>query len=426
MAAGLAVSQAGTATAADSLTSLGDVTGAGDVAVGGGKVFIAMDDRIIVADTQGVLTGSVAGLSEARDLITTPDGTRLYAALRWSHEVAEINTADLAVIRRINLSAYQCPDRLALSGNRLWVSYGCPASSVGGAVGLDLSTATPQPVPIPTGSLPEAPEIAAAGNTLVVASFWDLRVYDTQNGAATLRGAIDAYDHQLWNGWGRVALAPDGLTAYTTPGSANDFDAWDLTSLTKARSYGKEEGVLDYGHITVSPDGTQVAVSRNTNDVNDDPLVLFDLSSGEKTQTFAQTHVEFKDLAFSGSDVFAVVERSGDRTLHLWRLHGATLPSCKLVLNGPDTSGRFKQVTFTGQLTRHDGSAPGVQTLTATRRPWGEDFQPLPDVTTNADGTFTFTNVPGVETTWTYKVYYDNTSGSRNCSASKTVEVSGW
>ncbi len=65
-----------------------------------------------------------------------------------------------------------------------------------------------------------------------------------------------------------------------------------------------------------------------------------------------------------------------------------------------------------------------MQTLTVSRRAWGEnDFAPLPDASTDADGTFTFTDVPRVETTWTYKVDYDNTPDSRSCSATKTVEV---
>jgi WD40 repeat protein len=420
---GLVVTQATTATAADSLTFLGDVTGAGDIAVGGGKVFVATDDRIIVADTEGTLTSAITGLSEVRDLVTTPDGTRLYAAVRGSHEVTEINTADLAITRRIDLTAYPCPGRLALSGNWLWVSHGCPAASSGGALGLDLSTATPQPVPIPTGGLANPPQIAAAANTLVVVDFWNLRVYDLQDGALTLRGAIDSYDHELWNGWGAVALAPDGLTAYT-PGSANDINTWDLTTLTKARSYGKEEGVLGYGNITVSPDGTQMAVSRDTDDVNDEPLVLFDVDTGVKAQLFDQSLIWTHGLAFSGSDLFAVVEKTIDRSFHLWRLHGASLPSCKIVVTGPEQTRLFRTITFTGQLTEHDGSAPGVQPLTVAFRQWDGTTTALPNVTTNADGTFTFTHKPMIVDTLSYDVYRDNTPGSRSCEATAAVNVS--
>ncbi|WP_432921394.1 YncE family protein [Microbispora sp. CA-135349] len=91
---------------------------------GGGKVFVAGDDRIVVADADGTLNGAVTGLSGALGLAITPDGTRLYAALRGSNEVAEINAADLTVTRRFNLAEYPCPTNLALSGNHLWVGYG--------------------------------------------------------------------------------------------------------------------------------------------------------------------------------------------------------------------------------------------------------------------------------------------------------------
>ncbi|MCP2354993.1 hypothetical protein HD597_002013 [Nonomuraea thailandensis] len=427
LVAGLAVSQAPAAMAADSLTPLGHVAVTSDIAAAAGKVFVALDDRIVVADTQGVVTGNITGLAEVRDLVTNPDGTRLYAALRGSHEVIEINTDDLAILRRIGLGAYQCPSRLAMSGHRLWVSHGCPWNSSGGALGLDLSVPAPQPSVVPAGNLAQAPRIAAAGSTLVVADFWDLRVYDLQDGVPALRGAIDAYDHGLSNGWGQIALTSDGATAITTPGAVNDFDAWDLTTLTKSRSYGKEEGTLGYGSPTISPDGKQVAVTRGTDDVEDAPLVLFDLNTGAAVETFDQSLVAIYDLVFSGSDLFAVIENTIDGTFHLWRMHGASLPPCKMTLTGPDTSGRFKKTTFTGRLTRPDGTNPGVQTVTVSRRPWGEsNFEPLPDVTTNADGTFTFSNVPGVETQWTYKAYYDNTADSRSCSATKVVEVSGW
>ncbi|MEU0482232.1 hypothetical protein ABZ260_23960 [Streptosporangium sp. NPDC006013] len=420
----LTVSQATTATAADSLTYLGDVTGSSDVAVGGGKVFVAMDDRIIVADTEGTLTGVITGVSETRDLVTSSDGTRLYAALRGSNEVAEINTTDLTITRRIDLTAYPCPDRLALSGHWLWVSHGCPATSSGGALSLDMSLSTPQPAPVSINPV-NAPQIVAAGNTLVLTKGKDLQVYDMQGGTVMLRGTIDAYDHGLWNGWGDIALAPDGSTAYTTPGSANDFEAWDLTTLTRTRSYGKEEGVLGYGSITVSPDGAQIAVSRDTNNVNDEPLVLFDANTGAKAQMFGASLIwTTHGLAFSDSDLFAVVEKTIDRSLHLLRLHGARLPSCKLVVTGPEKSQPGKTITFTGQLTEHDSSAPGVQQLTVALRRWDGTTTMLPDVTTNADGTYTFSHTPYFADRWSYDVYRENTPDSRSCKASVIVNVS--
>jgi hypothetical protein len=47
------------ASAADSITLLDGVTRASDLAVGGGHVFVAASDRIVVADTQGTPTTAI-------------------------------------------------------------------------------------------------------------------------------------------------------------------------------------------------------------------------------------------------------------------------------------------------------------------------------------------------------------------------------
>ncbi|MEV0231610.1 hypothetical protein [Nonomuraea sp. NPDC050786] len=428
--AGLTVSQATTATAADSLTDLGgDIPYAwGDTAVADGKVFIGTEDRIVVADTQGAVTGTITGVSDITSLVATPDGSHVYAALRYEHQVVEINPADLTIVRRFDLAAYACPTRLALSGQWLWVAFSCANYPTDGVISLDLTASTPQPVRLPLDSFEDV-ALSAAGNTLLVRSNKLLWVYDIQGGAGTLRGTIDADDYNV-DSWADAAVTPDGSAAVVSPGySGNDFDAWDMTTLTRFRSYGSEGYTLS---VTISPDGTQIAAStRPSIDGLKGPIALFDFESGAKTETIGQIRdleVLHGSLTYSGSDVFAVAQGYPNvRHYYLWRLHGAMLPPCEITLSGPDTARRFRPITFTGRLTRPDGSAPGAQTVTAARRPWGEnDFQPLMDVTTNADGTFTFSNVPGDETQWTYKVYYDNTTDSRSCSTTKVVEVSGW
>lgn len=103
---GLLTVAAPAASAADTTTDLGVTFDSytADLAVGGGRVFVSADDRIIVADTGGNLTGGVIGLSGVRELAMNAADTRLYAALTGSNEVAEIDTASLAVTRRIDLS----------------------------------------------------------------------------------------------------------------------------------------------------------------------------------------------------------------------------------------------------------------------------------------------------------------------------------
>ncbi|MGW5159222.1 hypothetical protein ACWEPN_27410 [Nonomuraea wenchangensis] len=429
LTAGLAVSQATTATAADSLTdlNLGDVQGSGDTAAAGGKVFIAMEDRIVVTDTQGGLTGSINNLAEPRGLAASTDGTRLYATLRGSNEVAEIDTATLGIIRRIDVAAHPCPDQLALSGHTLWVAHGCYAGLTGGALSLDMSAATPVPQPVPLEhAFYSSPQVAAAGNTLVMAYANALLVYELQGGAPSLRGRIDSSDHQHWNGWGEVALSPDGATAYVSPGAFNDLEAWDMTSLTLTRSYGKEEGVYLYGTMAVSADGSRVAVSRSG--PLEGPIVLFDTATGERTEVFYANvdGILQGSLTFSGTDLFAVAEAWPNvRHSYLWRMHGALLPVCKLTLTGPAETRKYSTTTFTGRLTEPDGSDPAVRQLTVSFREMGE-VTTLPGVTTNADGTFTFTHAPYGSGNLTYIVYRENTPDTRSCTASTRVYVQSW
>jgi YVTN family beta-propeller protein len=225
LAAGLVTTLAPAASAADSTTNLGSVGRGGEVAAGGGKVFVAADNRIIVADTRGALTGAITGLSGAVSLAMTPDGTRLYAALIDSNQVAEIDTAALTITRRIDLTAYPCPSNLALSGSRLWVGHGCGTSWSGGAISLDLSATSPEPVRILT-NVSGAPLVVAAGNTLVVGeaqiSPADLFVYDLSAGPATLRGVIKTESSYLKD----LAITPDGSMAVSAFEAPYIFNAW--------------------------------------------------------------------------------------------------------------------------------------------------------------------------------------------------------
>lgn len=426
LAAGLVVSATTTATAADSLTdlNLGDGTRVGHTAVGGGKVFIAVEDRIVVADTQGALTGTINDLAEPRGLAASADGTRLYATLRGSNEVAEIDTATVAVIRRIDMAAYPCPDGLALSGHTLWVAYGCYGGGTGAGLSLNMSADTPVPQPVPLESpFYGAPKIATAGNTLTLAYDSVMLVYDLQGETPSLRGRINASDHAHWNGWGEIALSPDGATAYVSPGAFNDFEVWDMTSLTRTRSYGQEQGVYSYGTIAVSPDGSRVALSRDG--AQTESVALFDTATGEKTGVFNASvdRVLPGSLAFSGTDLFAVAEASLNvRHAYLWRIHGALLPPCKLTLTGPAETRRRNTATFTGRLTEADGSDPTVRQLTVSFRGLGR-ITTLPSVTTNPDGTFTFTHAPNVASLLTYVISRDNTPDSRRCTAATNVNV---
>ncbi|MFI7635544.1 hypothetical protein [Nonomuraea sp. NPDC049400] len=100
MATTLATAASAAGTTTDLGVSLSYGSSSGDLAVGGGKVFVSAQDRIIVTNAQGDLTGSIAGLSSVYGLAAKADGSSLYAAVAVSNQVAEIDTGTLEIKRR--------------------------------------------------------------------------------------------------------------------------------------------------------------------------------------------------------------------------------------------------------------------------------------------------------------------------------------
>ncbi|MBB2911395.1 YVTN family beta-propeller protein [Streptosporangium becharense] len=427
MAAGLLVTLAPVASAADSTTYLEGVTSAGDVAVGGGKVFVAADDRIVVADAQGTPKGAITGVSGAVGLAVTPNGTRLYAALSGSNEVAEIDTAALTIVRRIDVAAYPCPSNLSLSGDRLWVGYGCRFMLNGGVLSLDLSATAPTPEPVAgSASTHSAPLVAAAGGTLVIGetdiSSADLMVYDVSVTPAVPRGEIDGHTHNH-SFLDDLAITPDGSMAIPVFGGSQ-YDGWDTTSLTRVRSYGVNTADDFSRAVAISSDGVHIAGGRG----GGTSVVLYETATAAKTYTNNSLAGDLVpgSLVLSGTDVFGVLKQFSTGRFHLWRLHGVTLPPSTMTLTAPTSTTVLEPFTMTGKLVPANGSAPGAQPLTVTRRllhGTNPRLTTLAGVTTAADGTFTVTDTPPVGETFVYRVVWDGGPDSRWSAASATVIV---
>ncbi|WP_182899110.1 WD40 repeat domain-containing protein [Microbispora sp. H10830] len=436
VAAALVVVPAPAASADDSLTDIG-ITQTGDLVAGGGKIFVSGGDQIAVTDAEGTLIGTVTGLSGAAGLAITPDATRLYAALRGSNEVAEIDTGSLTVTRRFDLAEDRCPTHLSLTGDRLWVGYGCAYTTYHvGVASLDLSAAAPEPVRFPVSPMSDAPLVAAAGNTLVVGetstSSGNLEVYDLSGAAAVKRGEIpDRFSSYMTGALYDLALTPDGSTVIPAFDFPTQYDAWDTTTLTKVRSYGADEPSGDRDSPTVvaiSPDGTQVATSGRFYK----KVKLYDTATTAKLytdQSPAQS-VMPGTLAFLGDTVYGVVgDSSGCPApqytcgFKLWRLDRATLPGSTLTMTAPADAVALEPLTVTGRLTLTDGSALAAKPLTVTRRLPDGTSATLPAATTSADGAFTFTDIPPVAGTISYRVLWDGTEDTRWSADSATVTV---
>ncbi|WP_345577410.1 hypothetical protein [Nonomuraea rosea] len=429
MAAGLVVAAAPAASAADSMTDLGvrlSLADHSEVVAGGGKVFVTAGDRVVVTDTEGALLGAITDLAGVDDVVVTPDGAHAYAALPDSHEVVEIDTAALAVTRRIDFAAYSCLTDLALSGQTLWTAHGCDLYTGGVVTRLDVSAPASQPVTVLTGQS-TTPTIAVAGNTLLLsapaASAADVLVYDVSAGSATLRGEIDG-GAPTTSSRPDLDITPDGSTAVLAFSSG--FESWDLASLTKLRDYGQDPTVrgqvIDFA---VSPDGDHLAGGWW---LGDRGVELYDLATGATTYTqkipSGWPTPRILTMAIAGNDVFSVLYTSGTTNLRLWRLEDATLLPSAVTLSAPSEGATaLEPVTLTGRLTLPDGMALGLRSLRVTRRLPDGTSTSLRHVKTKTDGTFSITDTPPTAGTVGYDVSWPGSTTVRGSTASASVVV---
>ncbi|MGR6320576.1 hypothetical protein Q2K19_22955 [Micromonospora soli] len=425
-AAGLVAATA-PAAARDTATLIQGVTGVVDTAAAGGRVFVSANDRIVVADAHGALTGSITGLASPTGLAVTPDGSRVYAALSGSNEIAEIDAANLTVVRRINLAGYPSPANLSLDGDQLWVGYGIKNDFVGGVLGLDLSTAAPTPVQVAT-RMYGAPLVAGAGNTVFTAEAGinpaSPRVYDVSTTPATLRGVIDGADNDLSN-LTDLTITPDGTEAISVFATSG-FDVWDTRTLTKVRSYGSK---ADYpgspGAIALSPNGAHVATAFYGS--NYGPYAgVYDAATGAKTLQAQMTYkgdLVTGSLSVLGDDLYALLNDWPYNRYYLWRVEGAFLAASTLSLSATTAATALDPFTMAGRLAFPDGSAPGAQPIEITRTLPDGTTATLPGVTTAEDGTFTATDTPPVGGRVTYTAIWDGSPAFRWSKTTTAVDV---
>ncbi|MEV4798557.1 hypothetical protein AB0K18_00980 [Nonomuraea sp. NPDC049421] len=373
-----------------------------------GKIFVAADDRIVVTDSGGTLIDTIGGLAGAVALSVADNGRRVYAALRDSHEVIEVDIATLAITKRVDLAAYPCPSTLAQSYERIWVGYGCGQAGQGGVVALELWRPTPALVPIGTGTT-QPPLLAVKGNTLLAgepgAGPASIKVYDVSADVATTRGEIRA-DTSLRD----LAVAHYGDTALSAPVDSDRFDAWDTTTNARTRAYDRpgEQGAP--AAVSASPDDDYVVGGWNRGDAAE--LVVYDQGTSEVI--YSAEH-EGKALvpgsiAFYGVLTYATLKDPDTGRLHLWRLPHSPYHASALTMTAPDEPAALKELTFSGRLTLSTGATPGVQTLHLYS--WLPDgtSRPFREVTTEADGTYRFTDTVPKSGSYEYRLSWPGNS----------------
>jgi YVTN family beta-propeller protein len=156
-----------------------------------GAVYVAGGDSIVVTNAVGTPVRRIARQTGVSGLALSPNGRRLYAALRGANAVSVINTATNREVRRFSVGT-ACPGDVAWAVGRVWFSSSCTEGYDGSVNALDPQTGavTTYATGLPTAQ--GAPLLAVSeregwGVRLIAAardlSGSELRVYDITTGA---------------------------------------------------------------------------------------------------------------------------------------------------------------------------------------------------------------------------------------------------
>ncbi|RDG34816.1 YncE family protein [Streptomyces corynorhini] len=430
---GSVVLAAGTATA-DSAKVL-PVGSAGDVVVDGvhKRVFISdpTQGKVVATDYAGTVLGTVSGLPRVEGLALSADSEQLYAAVPGDDSVVAVSTRTVTPSARYATGDNTAPEDVVLAGGKLWFSY---STGTTGNIG-SLEVSGEEPV-VTLGqddesgwygtpkldATPGAPDLLVAGDPNTTSS--RLGVYDVSDGTA-VRTASAAGSH------GRnvdFALTPDGSRLIT---ANSDKYHWILrtSDLAETGSY----PTTDYANaVDVRADGTVAAGSDSWYDTD---VHVFQPGATKAVRqydfpntgnTSASDTLAAGALAWEpgGGRLFAVSGNSrGVYSLRV--LTDPTKSVTTLTATAPASATRAKALTVKGRITA-SVALPAGTPLTVTRTdlesPKGTSLGTKK--TTDAKGTFSFSDTPPAGGKVTYKVTYAGSATHTASSASAKVNVS--
>jgi hypothetical protein len=422
---------------ADSSTSL-PLKSTGDMVVDGvhQRVFISdpTAGQVVVTDYAGKLVGTVGSLPGVRGLALSPDSGTLYAAVHDANAVAVIDTATATEAHRYTTGDGAGPAYVALTGGKLWFSYG--ASGNGNIGSLDLSGTDPvltlgQDTDRTFYDAPILDASAGAPGTLVAGapgqSPVELAVYDVTSGTAS-RTAY-AFDPGNTGGGNLADLAvtPDGKDVITASGAPYYQAVYKLADLS---ADGKYVTNTYPNAVDIAPNGD---VAAGTSSWYDPDVHVFKqgVSTPVKQYDFPNTGTSSgsdtlaaRGLAWAPdeSKLFAVSQNNNDA--YSLRIFDAPMKAATtLTANAPATATRAKPLTVTGSLTS-SAAFPAGTTVSVTRT---DDESPagktLGTATVAADGSYSFTDTPPAGGKVTYTVSYAGDAEHAGATASRSVTV---
>ncbi len=334
--------------------------------VGGGasndvKIFTAAPDGTFAAAG----TIPVSGGAAPSGLSLSPDGTRLYVALNMTHEVAVIDTAAKAIVKRVPVGIYPYTAIVSADGTKVYVSnWGGkvpgPADFTDGMFPVVVDPRTGIPV---SGTVSV---VETAGNTVVKTIDVGLhptgmalspsgdRVYVTNANSDTvsvINTATDAVTKTLHVGGtdrGResllgsspnaVTVSPNGRTLYVANGSQNaiavvDVDArgddavrgliptgWYPTAVALDATGDRLFVASGYGFGSIAPTATPGEGRSYQDRVG--VVSILDVPSRKELDRFTKQVRDNNDVLPPVDDIRSVNDRDDDRDRHDRDGHG--------------------------------------------------------------------------------------------------------
>ncbi|MFF3514910.1 Ig-like domain repeat protein [Streptomyces sp. NPDC002573] len=410
--AALSVVAAGTASAAPA-----PVYAVGGFVVDGaiGRVFVgdAETGKVFAADYSGNQVGEADGITDVTDLALSDDGSTLYAAASGNHQIVALDAATLNVKTRYTVPTTTGPTHVAVSGGKVWFTYGDQWDGNLGSVDPagDGTVTTGQY----SGKLwgqalldtdPGRPGVLAVGETGL--STDSMAVLDVSSGAPQQVAYYNG-DYSLNSGIQDIDLVPGG-THVLVNGTERQAYANGKFTADGAYPKGTDADIAPNGLVAQANGGT-VSVYRPDETV---PIRTYDTgSNGAKTP-----------LAWSpdSTELFALVGTNNGWVVT--PLGNPALEQPTLTVHAPSTATGGKQLTVSGTLSTSTQLPAGTGLTVVRTDAESPKGTVLPAVTVQADGSYSFTDTPHAGGTATYKVSYAGDGTHAAATATAQVKVS--
>lgn len=390
---------------------------------------------ILVTDYSGNTVATIPNETGATGLALSSDGSTVYAALPGADAVSAISTSTLTETARFATGSGVYPAYVAYTSGKIWFGYNDSAAGLAGIGSIDPSDGTVT-LAATGDSWYSAPMLAANPDGELVAgqpgiSPTTLASYDVSGGTATVLHAEESMGTPETDNLRSLAITPDGKDVVTAAGYPYVHQVFKVADLSTDGQY---DSTNYPDSVAIGSDGTVFAGSDNYYGAS-----VFVYAPGNSSAIASYTPEPNSDLAPDGlavtpddSDLFAVSTDVYGNNVTLNIIANPAQASSTLSLTGPATAKHGSTVTFSGTLSGPSAYAGG-QKLTVTRvDPADPNGVALPDVTTAADGSFSFTDTtpktPGQDSsTVTYTVSYAGSGHltASNASASVTVSNTG-